>query len=88
MRSSNWHEQQNQTINYSMRRDGLEVSTHCTRSGLPSQLAVVSDLEYLEAGGNGKAWSYMVSIQRFGFIITLVAIEHVHQSLLPLITFL
>ena len=30
--------------------------------------AVVSALEYLEAGGNGKAWSYMLSIQRFYFI--------------------
>ena len=30
--------------------------------------AVVSALEYLEAGGNGKAWSYMLSTQRCYFI--------------------
>ena len=50
--------------------------------------AVASALEYLEAGGNGKALIYMLSIQRFDFIITLVTIEHVLQNLLPLTTFL
>ena len=49
---------------------------------------VVSALEYLEDDGNGKAWSYMLSIQRFDFIITLVTIEHVPKSLLPLTTLL
>ena len=49
---------------------------------------VESALECLEADGNGKALSYLLSIQRFDFIITLVTIEHVLQSLLPLTTFL
>ena len=50
--------------------------------------AVASALEYMEADGNGKAWIYMLSIQRFDFIITLVTIGHVLQNLLPLTTFL
>ena len=49
--------------------------------------AVVSALEYLEADGNGKAWSYMLSMQRY-FIITSVTVEHVVKRLLPRTTFL
>ena len=49
----------------------------------------VSVLEYIlhEADGDGKARNYLLSIQRFDFIITLVTIEHVLQSLLPLTHF-
>ena len=52
--------------------------------------AVVSTLEYLEADRDGKTWSYLLLIQRFDFVITLVTIEHVLQSLelLPVTTFL
>ena len=37
---------------------------------------------------NLKARSYLLLIQRFDFIITLVTIAHVLQSLLPLTTIL
>ena len=40
--------------------------------------AVVSALTYMEADGNGKAWSYMLSIQRFDFIITLVTFDNIY----------
>ena len=49
---------------------------------------VESALECLKADGGGEARSYLLSIQRFDLIITLVTIEHVLQSLLPLTTFL
>ena len=49
---------------------------------------VVTALEYLETDGDGKARSYLTSITKFDFIITLVTIEHVLQSVLPLSTFL
>ena len=29
-----------------------------------------SALEYLEADGDGKSWNYLLSVQRFHFIIT------------------
>ena len=50
--------------------------------------AAASALEYMEADGNGNAWIYMLSIQRFDFIITLVTIEYVLQNRLPPTTFL
>ena len=49
---------------------------------------VVTALEYLATDGDGKARSYAISIQKFDFIVTLVTVEHVLQSLLPLTTFL
>ena len=47
-----------------------------------------SGLEYMEADGDGKARSALLLMQRFDFIITLVTIEDVLQSLLPLTTIL
>ena len=41
----------------------------------------------MDADGDVKARNYLLSIQRFNFIITLITIEHVLQSLLPLIHF-
>ena len=49
---------------------------------------MVTAFEHHEADGDGKARSYLTSITKFDFIITLVTIEHVLQSVLPLSTFL
>ena len=49
---------------------------------------VVSDLEYMEADGDDKARNYVLFIQRFYFVITLVTMEHVLKGLLDLTTFL
>ena len=49
---------------------------------------VVAALGYLEEDGDGKVRRYLLSITNVDFIITLVTIEHVLQSLLPLTTFL
>ena len=78
------HEQQNQTTVCETRWARRAKALYTFRSTFT---AVASALEYLDADGNGKAWIYMLSIQRFDFIITLVTIEPVFQNLLPL-TFL
>ena len=53
-------------------------------------VGLVSDLEYLEAYVDGKVRSYLLSIHRLNFIVTLVTIEHVglFQSRIPLAIFL
>ncbi|KAH3693848.1 hypothetical protein DPMN_081287 [Dreissena polymorpha] len=43
-----------------------------------------SSLEQLSAGGDAKASGYLLSVLQFDFIITLVVIEHVLASLVPL----
>ena len=42
----------------------------------------VSALEYLEGDGDGKARNYLLSIQMFHFVIILVPMEHVLESVL------
>ena len=49
--------------------------------------AVVTTLIYLEEDGDSIARGYLLSIKNVDFIITLVTIEHVLQSLFPLTTF-
>ena len=50
--------------------------------------AVVIVMGYLEEDGDGKARCYLLTIKSVEFIIILVIIEHVHQSRLPLTTFM
>ena len=47
---------------------------------------VVSALEYLEGDRDGKARNYLLSIQRFYFVIILVTMEHVLESVLRSLT--
>ena len=49
---------------------------------------VVSARGYLEADRDGEVQNYLLSVQRFDFIVTLVTTEHGLESLLPLTTFL
>ena len=42
----------------------------------------MSALEYLEGDGDDKARNYLLSIQRFYFVIILVTMEHVLETML------
>lgn len=45
---------------------------------------VVTALQTLSDNGDSKATGHCLSIQQFGFIITLVASQHVLEALVPL----
>lgn len=51
---------------------------------LTSYYVVVDSLEDLERKGDAKARSFVCSIKKFDFIITLVAVQSVLQPLVPL----